>query len=628
MSGGTVTLGLTPKEATALATATGKAQVKQLEAIVRRLNAEQVISGGNDKLSLGVVEAFLTTLKGKKVPQSEWSVVFGELTRHYLQLGIRIQGTPVTSNDINDLVSKADSARKSGDFDQADSRLAEASDIAMEDARRTKLLAREPARQAASLLASRATLALTRLEHEKSAKLFEQAFEIRTGDVSPETMWWLFQAGDAWASDGQTAKEMRVYKLAQSVARHEIETKGSELERELSVSLAKIGRLQMDLGNSSGALNNLQGSLGISERLVAKDPRNLELSHDLSVIYGLIGRMERDRGNSESALKNFLESQAITERLASIYPHNPELQFDLSIGNERIGDEQMGRGDSTAALKTYQVGLAIREQLASRYPSNLEFQRALGISYSRVGDVQVLHGNHLEAFNYFNKSLSISKELAASDLRNSEFQRDLSVCLLKFGHLQKSIGDTTAALRSFQAALTIRERLAFIDPNHAQHQYDLASCYQNIGDAQMANGNIPTALKSFQSCLTILEPLTVSDPANAVFQRSLGVTNDRMGQAQKAQGDITAALKNFQSSHATAKRLVTLDPSRALFQRDLAISLLRLASLGPPAGTAESRRALLREGLTILDSQRRSGKLPASSAQWIKEFEDAIEALN
>ena len=116
-----------------------------------------------------MVEGFLAAVKGKKVPQDEWSVVFGELTRQYLQLGERIATTPVTSDKIKQLVARADAERKLGELEKADRLLEEAETQAIADAGALKQQARESSRQAASLLAFRASLAFTRLERERGA---------------------------------------------------------------------------------------------------------------------------------------------------------------------------------------------------------------------------------------------------------------------------------------------------------------------------------------------------------------------------------------------------------------------------------------------------------------------------
>ena len=267
MSGGTVNLGLTRQEAKDLATATGQEVLKQLTGVVQRLNTKPDRQLEVDKFSLGAAESFLATLKGKKVPQSEWPQVFGELAREYLQLGARIKATPVTSDRIKGLVSQADSARQVGQFDEADALLAEAAEIAVQDAQRIQEQARESTRQAASLNASRATLALTRLEPSQGARLFEKAFDLRKGDVSSETLWWLFYAGDAWLTEGNSAEALRTYKKAQSAAEAGAvnDPRNTQWQRDLSIGDNRIGNVHRAQGDTAAALESYMAGLTIHE---------------------------------------------------------------------------------------------------------------------------------------------------------------------------------------------------------------------------------------------------------------------------------------------------------------------------------------------------------------------------
>ena len=195
MTGGEINIGLKPDEVQALQKATAKEAVVLLTPILTRINAQIAQLSGKareDKIALGVAEAFLATIKGKKIPTNEWSVEFGEAARNYLRLGTSIEATPVTSDKIKDLVARADAARKLGKFDEADTALTEAAELAVQDAQRIQQQALASTRQAASLYASRANLAFTRLERNQGASLLEKAFALRKGDVSSETMWWLF----------------------------------------------------------------------------------------------------------------------------------------------------------------------------------------------------------------------------------------------------------------------------------------------------------------------------------------------------------------------------------------------------------------------------------------------------
>ena len=369
MSGGTVNLGLTPQEAKDLATATGQEVAKQLANVVKRLNTKPDRQLEADKLSLGVAEAFLATLKGKKVPQSEWAQVFGELAREYLQLGARIQATPVTSDQIKDLVNQADEARKRGQFDKADAKLAEAAEIALQDAQRIQEQARESIRQAASLNASRATLALTQLQRTRGATLFEMAFDLRKSDVSSESFWWLVEAGDSWVIEGSSAEALRTYKKAQSAAEAGAasDPRSTEWQRDLMASNSKIGDVQSAQGDSAAALKSYQAGLVIAERLATSDPRNTEWQRYLMVSYSRIGNVQSAQGDSAAALKSYQAGLAIVERLATSDPRNTEWQRDLAVSFWKI-----------ASIKPAIASRQERRAMLSRGLSILTAQRAQG----------------------------------------------------------------------------------------------------------------------------------------------------------------------------------------------------------------------------------------------------------
>ncbi len=364
MSGGEINIGLTPDEVKALEKATARQAAALLAPILTRINEQIARLAGTvraDKIALGVAEAFLATIKGKKVPISEWSVEFGEATRNYLRLGTSIEATPFTSSTIKDLVSRADAARKQGKFDEADAALAEAVELATQDAQRTQQQAVTSTRQAASLYVSRANLAFTRLDRSQGASLLELAFELRKGDVDNETLWWLFNAGDAWMVEGKSAAALRAYVAAQASA--------------------------------AAAL--------------AAHPGNARLRHDLSVSHTNIGKVQSDQGNTMAALASFQASLALAESLVTDYPFNTEWRRDLSLSNHQIGQVQAAQGDTVAALKSFRAGLALIERLAAGDPSNTLWQHDLSITYQWIGDMQADQGDTAAALNSLQASGSM-----------------------------------------------------------------------------------------------------------------------------------------------------------------------------------------------------------------------------
>lgn len=285
MTGGTVNMGLTADEARDLAKATAREQQAVLERIVARLNTKLMEDMKAQALSMGVVRTFLATVKGKDIPEAEWPAVFGELIRNFLILGERIQATPITSDVIKHLVDDADRARARGDLDTADTLLARAEAQALDDAYTKREQALQSSRQAASLLASRAQIAFLKLDHVGGAGLLVRAFEERRGDVASETIWWLFEAADAWTRAGSLASAQAVLELAYRAARggSEHAPDESQWQRDQAISHSKIGDVQVAQGDLASALESFKAYMAIAQRLAQSDPRNTQWQRDLAV---------------------------------------------------------------------------------------------------------------------------------------------------------------------------------------------------------------------------------------------------------------------------------------------------------------------------------------------------------
>ena len=196
MSGGTINIGLTKAQLEAALKATGAEQVRLVSKLVDELNAanaklspQSSTKPPADDFNATIVHGFLATVVGKKVPEGDWPRVFNELANRFLETGSLIAATPVTSDVIKALVASADAARKAGNFDKADAQLELAEKQAIKDAADRKEQWRESNRQAASLLASRGSLALTRLERRKGAELLQRAFEQRADDLTSQVFW-------------------------------------------------------------------------------------------------------------------------------------------------------------------------------------------------------------------------------------------------------------------------------------------------------------------------------------------------------------------------------------------------------------------------------------------------------
>lgn len=428
MSGRTINmLGLNREETRALVSATGQELVSQLTAIVERLNAKQAQSAGSDKFSLGVVQTFLTMLKGQKIQQSQWSEVFGELTREYLRLGEQIGATPNASKPAKNLAERADAARKLGDFERADTLLSAAIEVATSEAQPIQEQVRESTRQAASLVASRARLALVRLRRREGAALFEKAFALRRNDVTGVTLSWLFEAGDAWRTTPKSAEALQSYETAMRAAKSKTITDSfnTEWQRILSLSHTRIGEMQVRQEDFRGAVKSYRAGLDIRKRLADSNSDNTEWQWDLYVSHAKIGYAQSRQPASVRALKSYRVALGIVEPLATKDPYNTQLQRELSVSHTKVGDMQYKTWDTRDALENYRASLEINEHWAGSDSSNTEWQRALSLSHGNIGNVQMRQGDTSDALKSYQAGLKIDERLAATDPDNIKLHKDM-----------------------------------------------------------------------------------------------------------------------------------------------------------------------------------------------------------
>ena len=192
--------------------------------------------------------------------------------------------------------------------------------------------------------------------------------------------------------------------------------------------------------------------------------------------------------------------------------------------------------------------------------------------------------------------------------------------------------------RSHQAAELAREQGALAmgrDVRTALAAYLRAAEYEPddiwtrffIGDLSLQLGNSNAAIRSYQAGMLIAQKLAVTDPSNSQWQRDLSVSHNKIGDTHRAQGDLAGALKSYQAGMTIRQKLAAADPSHSGWQTDVAISAWKIGTLkGSPQSSAE-RRAVLEQGLRILDTLAQRELLAPTQAEWPALFRQAIAEL-
>ena len=123
----------------------------------------------------------------------------------------------------------------------------------------------------------------------------------------------------------------------------------------------------------------------IISALAASDPANAEWQRDLSVSLEKLGDLAVKQGDLAGALRYFTEDKTITERLAASDPANAVWQRDLSVSCWLIAAKVFQPQERWAeALALMEQGLRISERLAASDPTNVTWQNDVKKSRAQV----------------------------------------------------------------------------------------------------------------------------------------------------------------------------------------------------------------------------------------------------
>ena len=140
-------------------------------------------------------------------------------------------------------------------------------------------------------------------------------------------------------------------------------------------------------GDGARALAAYEEGLEIRRRLAATDPGNTGWQRDVSVSLDRIGDLRLRAGETAAALAAYEEGLEIARTLAATDPGNTGWQRDVSVSLDRIGDLRLRAGETAAALAAYEEGLEIARTLAATDPGNTGWQTDVVVSLYKLSSL-------------------------------------------------------------------------------------------------------------------------------------------------------------------------------------------------------------------------------------------------
>ena len=151
----------------------------------------------------------------------------------------------------------------------------------------------------------------------------------------------------------------------------------------MSASASNGGRLIKN-GEPAAARTLFEESLAIAQRLAAANPSSADAQRDVGISLEKLGDVLMEAGELAAARLRYEASLTIAQPLASANPSNAVAQRNVSVSLNKLGDVLMKAGELPMARTRYEASLTIRQRLAAANPSSTA-ARDLIMSHVKLG---------------------------------------------------------------------------------------------------------------------------------------------------------------------------------------------------------------------------------------------------
>jgi tetratricopeptide (TPR) repeat protein len=305
---------------------------------------------------------------------------------------------------------------------------------------------------------------------------------------------------------------------------------------ELSRSYQFVGDLLAYNGDLQGSAAMGRKDVQLMERLAAAHPASFEVRDSLALSYSVLGDVTGNNefpnlGDAKGAMELIQKSRIIREKLVAENPAKREQRLLLSGCYGRIGALQQALGNKEESVASYRRAIATDEQLIREEPLNVLYRREAAVDNRSVSLVLIRTGNLAEAQEHGDRSAKLFEQLSKDDPADVEAREALADSYYSQGYLLTKVKDLGNARKAYDSAIAAYESIMTQHPGVMPT--GLRTAYQLMADLGIATKDAKLAMRSAQKELDLDHQLLTSDAGNAGAQRNQGVAYTQIGQVHE-----------------------------------------------------------------------------------------------
>lgn len=206
------------------------------------------------------------------------------------------------------------------------------------------------------------------------------------------------------------------------------------------------GDVRLRLKDFDQARDHYQTSLELRQAAAELNPDNDVRQRNVTVSLGKLGKLDLAEGKLSDALARFHQSLEIRKQLHEQYADHKGLQRDLSVSYMQYGDVLIELGSYDGGAHHYREALKHGKALQQKDQSNLLFLNDVFVAQLKLGDLLFRKGDVEEAVIILKEARASGALLVERDPGHWDYRHNLGIACKKLGDHYSTLGELESPL--------------------------------------------------------------------------------------------------------------------------------------------------------------------------------------
>ena len=297
----------------------------------------------------------------------------------------------------------------------------------------------------------------------------------------------------------------------------------------------------------------LTETLSYYEQLVAESRTDPTLRFDQAITLRKIGRLQMELGQFSPSIESLTQSERLMQTLVRKSPGN-SMRLQWSMTQNDLGEALFASNELELAASYYTRAIRTQRELVSEMDST-ETRKNLAMTLNNLGILLARCDADEDAQASYQDALSTIQSIDSCDLQRASIRRNL--CSLIIDH------SPGRAVELAKQALLTQSSVLERDPANSRLAAEVVVSLDKLGAALLKARQTQQARNAFDQGIEIAEKLLQRAPEDSRTLRSLLAIWNHLGTTSAADGDFGNAIQEFEQGRKYGARLKRLFPQHA-----------------------------------------------------------------